>query len=198
MTDSNVSLRTLLTFPNVRIFSTPIECEIVHNEEHYKGFTIATGSYDCQTNDKDYFVVMWHDADGLVFAKTNSNRYLKRIDSGIVHFQELPEELREHVAQSRKLCRRSIIGHDYRTILPRQVVTVINPMTMEEFGLVVDGVVHQINEFDDCHETILIGRECDLGEKMVITINFILDDKQRERYIKRRYTLIDCEPHHIS
>ena len=191
------SLRTLLTFPNCRIFSTPIECEIVHNDEHYKGFTIATGSYDCQTNDEDYFIVMWHDAEGLVFAKTNSNRYLKHIDN-IILFKQLPENLREHVAKSRKLCRRALLGHDYRRLLPREVVTVIDPEEMTEFGLVIDSVVHQIDDYDDCHETLLIGRECDMDEKMVITINFVLDDKQRERYIKRGYRIIDCEPHHIS
>lgn len=198
MTNSTASLSSLLRFPNIRIFSTPIECEVVVNDDHYSGFTIATGSYDCQTNDEDYFVVMWHNENGLVFAKTDSNRYLKRIEDGFVSFDELPEELREKIAHSRKLCRRSSLGRDYRTILPRSIVTVVNPATMEEFDLVIDSVVHQINEFDDCHETVLIGRECDMDEKIVVTINYVLTDSRRQYYIKRDYRIIDCEPHHIS
>jgi len=200
MTDSRVpSLRQLLSFPNLRIFSKAEKCEVVYNDEHYNAHTVATGSYDANDDHaEDYFIVVWHGEDGLVVAKTQERRYLKRIKSGLLHFKELPEELQEKIASSRKLCRRSELGHDYRTILPRQVITVIDPTTMQEFGLSVTAVTHKIDEYDDCHETVILGTECDCGEKIAVCINFNLDYEQSTELVHRGYRVIDCEPHHIS
>jgi hypothetical protein len=125
-------------------------------------------------------------------------RYLKHIEAGLLHFKELPSELQEKISSSRNLCRRSELGHDYRTVLPRQVITVIDPTSMTEFGMVVDTALHEIDPYDDCHTAVFLGRECDCNAKIAVIIYFVLDDKQREELIRKGYTFVFCEPHHIS
>ena len=199
MTNSPVSLRELLSFPNSRVFAKAEKCEVIYNNEHYDAHVVATGSYDANDDHaQDYFIVVWHDSDGLVCAKTTERRYLKHIEAGLLHFKELPEELQEKISSSRKLCRRSELGRDYRTVLPRQVITVVDPASMTEFGMVVDTALHEIDPYDDCHTAVFLGRECDCNEKIAVVVYFVLDDKQEEELVRKGYKFVFCEPHHIS
>ena len=193
------TLRELLSFPNIRIFSKAEECEVVFNDERHNAYVVATGSYDAYDDHaEDYFVVIWHGEDGLVCAKTKERRYCKHIESGLLHFKELPEELQKKITSSRRICRRSELGRDYRTVLPRQVITVIDPSTMQEFGLSVTAVSHEIDPYDDCHESLIFGTECDCGEKIVLDIHYNLSFERSVELAGKGYKVITCEPHHIS
>lgn len=203
MTTPTASLSSLLhsaiRFPNCNPVTSPWECDIVFNDsEAIAGYVIATGYHDREKMDA-YVVVMWHNGDGLSFATTPETGHVKHIEvSDFVKYEELPEEVRDFVASSRKLCRKSILGKDYRKILPRQVITVINPATMVEFGVVVDEVHHQIDRYDDCHETLIIGRECDLDEPVAVAVNYELSPEQLVYFERHHVSVYECEPHHIS
>ena len=203
MTNSTSSLSQLLysavRFPNCHLITSPWECDICFsNNETTTGYVIATGYHDKEKLDT-YVVVMWHSRNGLSFAITPETGHVKHIEGkNFVEYKDLPEEMRNFVANSRKLCRKSILGKDYRKILPRQVITVIDPATMIEFGVVVDEVHHQIDCYDDCHETLIVGRECDLDEPVAVVVNYNLSPEQLTYFEQHHTRIYECEPHHIS